>query len=149
MMERMSKDDKPMTDQLKQVVDDLQLEERVREAATATEQAVLRGLDATGSYLRDHRADIEGFIERATTAIDRQTSGRFADQVDQMRSQLTAGVAGIAERRLTNPPDPEPGELPSPTEAGLGTDEGPDPMDPGLLPRVRACRTRGPLWMPD
>ena len=94
----MSKDDKPITDKLKQVVDELQLEERVKEAAAAAEQAVLRGLDATGSYVRDHRADIEGFLHRAGAAIDRQTSGRFADQVEQVRNQLTAGVASLAER---------------------------------------------------
>ena len=61
----MSKDETPISDQLKKVVDDLDLESKVKEATAAAEQAVLRGLEATGSYLRDHRADIEGFIERA------------------------------------------------------------------------------------
>jgi hypothetical protein len=99
-----SKDDKPISDQLKQVVDDLQLEERVKDVAAAAEQAVLRGLEATGSYLREHRGEIEGFIDRAGAAVDRQTSGRFADQVEQVRSQLTAGVAGLAEREWAGPP---------------------------------------------
>ena len=77
--------------------------------AAAAEQAVLRGLEATGSYVRDHRADIEGFIDRAGAAIDRQTSGRFADQVEQVRSQLSAGVASLADRQWNA--EPEPAEL--------------------------------------
>jgi hypothetical protein len=112
----MSKDDRPISEQLKQVVDDLQLEERVKEAAAAAEQAVLRGLEATGSYVRDHRADIEGFIERAGAAIDRQTSGRFAGQVDQVRTQLTAGVASIADRQWHQDGPTEPGEIEGPDE---------------------------------
>ena len=114
----MSKDERPITEQLKQAVDDLQLENRVKEAAAAAEEAVLRGLEATGSYVRDHRADIEGFIERATATIDRQTSGRFADQVEQVRSQLTAGVAGIADRQWTRAGDSGPGELAGPDDEG-------------------------------
>ncbi len=94
----MGTDNRPISDQLKQVVDDLHLEERVRDLAATAEEAVLRGLAATGSYLREHRAEIDGFLDRAGSAIDRQTSGRFSDQVDQVRSQLSAGIATIADR---------------------------------------------------
>lgn len=120
----MSKDDNPISDQLKQVVDDLQLEERVKEAAAAAEQAVLRGLEATGSYLRDHRADIEGFLDRAGAAIDRQTSGRFTDQVEQVRIQLTAGVASVADREWaqTDPPELEPPAEADPPNPGAWSD---------------------------
>jgi hypothetical protein len=104
-----SKDETPISDHLKKVVDDLDLENKVKEATAAAEQAVLRGLAATGSYVRDHRADIEGFIERAGAAIDRQTSGRYADRVEQVRSQLSAGVTSLADRQWS-PTD-------SPTEA--------------------------------
>src|SRR5215203_5313371 len=99
----MSKDERPISDHVKKVVDDLDLETKVKDAAAAAEQAVLRGLDATGSYLRDHRGEIEGFLERAGAAIDRQTSGRYTDQVEQVRTQLTAGVARIADRAWTQP----------------------------------------------
>ncbi len=109
----MSKDETPISDQLKKVVDDLDLETKVKEATAAAEQAVLRGLEATGSYLRDHRASIEGFIERAGAAIDRQTSGRYADQVEQVRSQLSAGVASVADRQWI-PVDSPPEELEAP-----------------------------------
>ena len=114
----MSKDETPISDQLKKVVDDLDLEGRVKEATAAAEQVVLRGLEATGSYLRDHRADIEGFIDRAGAAMDRQTAGRYADQVEQVRSQLSAGVASLADRQWS-PVERAPEALaaPEPPEA--------------------------------
>ena len=106
----MSKDETPISDQLKKVVDDLQLETKVKEATAAAEQAVLKGLEATASYLRDHRADIEGVIERAGAAIDRQTAGRYSDQVEQVRGQLSAGVASLADRQWS-PVDSAPDAL--------------------------------------
>ena len=113
----MSKEERPISDQLKTVVDDLALEDKVKEASAAAEQAVLRGLEATGSYLREHRADIEGFIDRAGAAIDRQTAGRFAEQVEQVRSQLAAGVASLADRQWVLTEPAEPAELPAATDA--------------------------------
>jgi hypothetical protein len=121
MMDGVSQDEKPISDQLKQVVDDLQLEERVKEVAAAAEQMVLRGLDTTGTYVRDHRGDIQGFIDRAGAAFDRQTSGRFAEQVEQMRTQLTAAVASLADRGSARPEiEAPPAQLP----------EGADHADP-------------------
>jgi hypothetical protein len=111
-----SKDDTPISDQLKQAVDDLGLETKVRDAAAAAEQAVVRGLEATGSYLREHRDDIEGFLDRAVGAIDRQTGGRFAEQVEQVRGQLSAGVANLADRDWGEPARAEPPELPAADE---------------------------------
>jgi hypothetical protein len=126
----MSKDEKPISDQLKQVVDELDLEGKVKEATAAAEQAVLRGLDATGAYLRDHRSDIEGFIERATAAIDRQTSGRYADQVEQVRSQLVGGMASIADRSWNAVGPAEPAGLPPATDApDVPPEERPSPDD--------------------
>jgi hypothetical protein len=114
-----SKDDTPVSDQVKRAVDDLEIEAKVREATAAAEEAVLRGLEATGSYLREHRGDIEGFVDRTFGAIDRQTGGRYADQVEQVRSQIFAGVASLADRAwgptVTAAPA-EPAELPAPED---------------------------------
>ena len=129
----MSKDDTPISDQIKRAVDDLELEAKVREAAVAAEDAVLRGLEATGSYLREHRGDIEGFVDRTFGAIDRQTGGRYADQVEQVRGQLVAGVASLADREwgpsVTAAPA-EPAELPAPEDASRDT-EGTEGTDDG------------------
>ena len=121
----MSKDETPLGDQIKKVVDDLDLENKVRDATAAAEQVVVRGLEATGSYLREHRGDIEGFLERAVGAIDRQTGGRYADQVEQVRGQLVAGVASLADREWTAQ---TPAELPAADEAPAV--EAPAPEEP-------------------
>ncbi len=137
----MSKDETPISDHLKKVLDDLALEDKVREATAAAEQAVLRGLEATGSYLRDHRAGIEGFIDRAGAAIDGQTAGRYADQVEQIRSRLSAGVASLADRQwspVVSPPDalqgpdlPETSDSPEVTAPEVSTpEEGPGSEGP-------------------
>jgi hypothetical protein len=126
-----SKDETPISNQLKKVVDDLQLEEKVKEATAAAEQAVLRGLEATGSYLRDHRADIEGFIDRAGAAVDRQTAGRYPDQVERVRSQLAAGVASLAERQWS-PVDRQPEAIDAPE--GPGALDSPDVAAPEERP---------------
>jgi len=113
-----SKDETPLSDQLKKVVDDLDLENKVKDASAAAEQVVLRGLEATGSYLREHRGDIQGFFDRAVGAIDRQTGGRYAEQVEQVRGQLAAGVASLADREWVRPEgEHEPGELTAPEVA--------------------------------
>ncbi len=125
----MSKDETPLSDQIKKVVDDLDLENKVRDATAAAEQVVVRGLEATGSYLREHRGDIEGFLERAVGAIDRQTGGRYADQVEQVRGQLVAGVASLADREWGVQTPPPPAELPAADVAPV--DEPPAPEQPG------------------
>ncbi len=125
----MSTDETPLSDQIKKVVDDLDLENKVRDTAAAAEQVVVRGLEATGSYLREHRGDIEGFLERAVGAIDRQTGGRYADQVEQVRGQLVAGVASLADREWGVQAPPTPAELTAADETPAH--EAPAPEEPG------------------
>ena len=61
---------------------------------------MLRGLEATGSYVREHRGDIEGFFDRAFGGHRPADRGRYADQVEQVRGQLVAGVASLADARV-------------------------------------------------
>ena len=122
-------DDTPISDQIKRAVDDLELEVKVKEAAAAAEEAVLRGLDATGSYLREHRGDIEGFVDRAVAAIDRQTGGRYSDQVEHVRGQLVAGVASLADRKWGPSATIEPAEPTEPSGLPASEDERDDGWD--------------------
>jgi hypothetical protein len=129
----MSRDDTPISDQLKKVVDDLQLESKVRDAAVAAEQAVLRGMEATSAYLREHRDGIEGFLDRASSAVDGPTGGRFSEQVGQVRHQLSAGLASLADRQwrpLDAPPAlPEAVEGPDIPDVSLDESDQPDQPD--------------------
>lgn len=117
----------PISEQLKRAVEELDLERRLQSAAAAAEDAVFRGVGLAGQFVHDHRADIEGFLDRATSAVDGQTGGRYADQVGKVREQLSAGVASLADRRWTPVPD-DAAELDPPAPPSAD----PPPVDPDL-----------------
>jgi hypothetical protein len=111
-----SKDDEtPFSDQVKKVVDELDLEGKVKAAAAAAEDVMFRGLGVAGQFVHERRDGIESFLDRAVSGIDEQTGGRYAEQVGSLRDQLSASVASLADRRWTPVPD-DPGEL-SPSDA--------------------------------
>ncbi|MBF4762251.1 hypothetical protein ISU07_03860 [Nocardioides islandensis] len=116
------RDDKPISDQIKQVVDDLDLENKVKAVASAAEDAVFRGLGVAGQFVHERRDGIEAFIDRATSGLDERTGGKYAERVGHLRDQLSAGVASLADRRWTPVPD-DPGELEPPAA-------GPQPPPP-------------------
>ena len=93
--------DTPISDRLKQAVDDLDLEAKVAAAAEAAEQAVLRGVERAAGYAHDHRSDIDALLDRASSLIDTRTDGRYADRVGRVRrpGHLRRGQAGRAPRR--------------------------------------------------
>src|SRR5262245_7111335 len=115
----MARDDTPISDRLKQAVDDLEIEAHVQAAASTAEEAVLRGAEAASRFIADHRTGIESFIDRAGDFVDHRTDGRYAERVDRVRGELTAGVARLANRTWAEQSSPE-----NPT----------DPPDPGQGP---------------
>ena len=127
----MSEDEKPVSDQLKQAIDEMDLEGKVKAAAAAAEDAVFRGLGVAGQYVHDRRDGIEAFLDRAVSGFDAQTGGRFSGPVGELRDQLSAGVASLAERRFTPVPD-DASELEAPETTPPDVPDAPDvPDDPG------------------
>lgn len=119
----------PVTDQLKQALDEMDLEGKVKAAAATAEDALFRGLGIAGQYVHERRDGIEAFLDRAVSGFDAQTGGRFSGPVGDLRDQLSAGVASLAERRWTPVPD-DASELGAPPETN--TPDVPDvPDDPG------------------
>jgi hypothetical protein len=98
--------DTPISDRLKQAVDDLDLEAKIAAAAEAAELAVLRGVERAAGYAHNHRSDIDALLDRASSLIDTRTDGRYADRVGRVRGQVASGVARLAERRVVDP-DPD------------------------------------------
>jgi hypothetical protein len=123
--------EKPVTDQLKQALDEMDLEGKVKAAAAAAEDVLFRGLGIAGQYVHERRDGIEAFIDRAASGLDAQTGGRFSGPVGELRDQLSAGVASLAERRWTPVPD-DASELEAPETTTPDVPEPPDvPDDPG------------------
>jgi hypothetical protein len=130
----MSDDQKPIGDQIKQALDDLDLEAKMKAAAAAAEDALYRGLGAAGQYVHERRDDIESFLDRAATGIDEQTGRRFSDQVGGLRDSLSASVASLADKRPMSVPD-DVSELDAPDAPTDGptdswSDTTDDPSDP-------------------
>jgi hypothetical protein len=132
----MTDDEKPIGEQLKQTLEELDLENRVKAAAAAAEDALYRGLGAAGQYVHERRGGIEAFLDRAATGIDEQTGGRFTGPVGELRDSIAAGVASLADRRpMTVPDDVSELELPeAPADEAGGGPTGPtdatDATDP-------------------
>ena len=127
----MSEDEKPVSEQLKKAIDEMDLEGKVKAAAAAAEDAVFRGLGVAGQYVHERRDGIEAFLDRAASGFDAQTGGRFTGPVGELRDQLSAGVASLAERRFTPVPD-DASELEAPGTTPPDVPDVPDvPDDPG------------------
>ena len=90
----MSTDEKPVSDQIKKAVDDLDLEGKVKAAAAAAEDAVFRGLGIAGQYVHEHRDGIEAFLDRAVVRL------RRADRRPVRRPVGAAPRPALRRRRL-------------------------------------------------
>jgi hypothetical protein len=126
----MTDDQKPIGDQIKQALDEMDLEAKVKAAAAAAEDALYRGLGAAGQYVHERRDDIESFLDRAATGIDQQTGGRFSDQVGGLRDSLSAGVASLADKRTMPVPDDASELDPLEGPADSWSDSTDDPSEP-------------------
>jgi hypothetical protein len=114
-------DHPPIAEQLKQVVDDLDLEGKVQAA-----------VGAVGQYVHDHREAIDGAISQAASRLDGQTGGRFSGQLGRLQEQLAAGVASLAEHRPATPEPPpiEPPVIDPAIDQADQPDQGESPGSP-------------------
>lgn len=91
-----------ISDQLKQTIDDLEIEKHLSRLIAQAEDTVVRAVAAAGGYAHQHREDVARFVERAGGAVNERTDDRFADVVDSVSSQVNRGVAKLAEQRATD-----------------------------------------------
>ena len=104
-----------VTDTVKQIVDELELERRLNEATEAAEKAVHVVLQKAGDYAHQHGSDIERMLDKAGTAFDERTDGKFADTVAKVQEQVRLGVARLAEQRAqAQGPDAERPDVEAP-----------------------------------
>jgi hypothetical protein len=97
---------KPITEALKQKLDELEVERHLAELAAQAEDAVVKGVVRAGELAHENRERIDGFLDRAGHAVDRRTEGRYADRIDRVRLQLDRGVDKLAEKRPGTEADP-------------------------------------------
>lgn len=88
-----------ITDTLKQLVDELEIERHVTDAGKAAEKAFLQALEKAGDYAHTHTEDLNQFLDKAGATIEDKTEGKYADTWDKVREQIAKAWAKLAEQR--------------------------------------------------
>jgi RNA-splicing ligase RtcB len=94
-----SSDRPPLADQIRAKMDEYEVERHLNELASTLESAVRTGVAKAGEFAHEHKGDLERLIDKAADAVDRRTSGRHADTIQQVRGSLERGVDKIAAQR--------------------------------------------------
>jgi gas vesicle protein len=107
-----------ITDTIKQMVDELELERHLGEVTQTAEQAARQALEKAGDFAHAHTTDLEQLLDRAGSAIDDRTEGRYADTWAKVKDQVTLVWSKLADQRSsgTQTADEVAGELDDPAE---------------------------------
>lgn len=87
----------PIGETIRAKLEEYDVERRVGELATQAEALVGQGMARAGAFTREHRHDLDRFLDRASDEIARRTDGRHADHVDQVRRSIERGADRLAE----------------------------------------------------
>jgi Cft2 family RNA processing exonuclease len=87
-----------ISENLKQKIDELDLDRRVNDVVEQVERTVTTVLDKAGDYAHAHRDDLESWIEKAGSRIDERTDGKFAEPVAKVQGRAAQTVAKLAQR---------------------------------------------------
>jgi hypothetical protein len=112
-----------LSDDVKKVLDDLEVEKRLQEASRAIDRHAGQAVQAVGGYVAAREDELGELIERTAGQVDERTEGRWTEQIDKVRAGLHTGVAKLAEKKpgeelaTTEPAEPaEPVEPDEPTQ---------------------------------
>src|SRR5687768_2817169 len=101
---------KNIADKLKQTIDELEIDRHVNDLVIQVEHALTTARDKVATLAAEHGDDVERFLDKVSTTIDERTEGRFAPQVDKVRTTVSSGVSRLAEHRpAETTPDAAPG----------------------------------------
>lgn len=109
-----------LSDDVKKVLDDLQVEKRLHEASEAIDRHAGTAVQSLGGYVAAREDKLAALIDRTAGQVDERTEGRWTEQIDKVRAGLHTGVTKLAEKKpgdevATTEPT-EPTEPPVPTE---------------------------------
>ena len=88
-----------IADKLKQTIDELEIDRHVNDLVIQVENALTTARDKVATLAAEHGDDVERFLDKVSTTIDERTEGRFAPQVDKVRTTVSSGVSRLAEHR--------------------------------------------------
>ena len=116
-------------DNIKAKLKDVEVERQLTDLVDEGEKLVKDTVTKAGDIAHDKRGDVEGWLDKASGAINDKTEGKYADKVTKVRDTLLGGLDRLAERRAADADGPadttaDPIELPPATESPV-TDHGP------------------------
>ena len=88
-----------ITETLKTKLDEFEIERRLDELTVATEKAVKRAIEHAGELAHDNRDRVAHLLDKAGTAIDQRTEGKYHDTVGKVAPQVVSGVDKLATKR--------------------------------------------------
>ena len=91
-----------ITETLKTKLDEFELERRIDELTVATEKVVKRAIEQAGDLAHDNRDKVTTLLDKAGSAIDQRTDGKYHDTVGKVRAQVVSGVDKLATKRPTH-----------------------------------------------
>lgn len=127
---------KPLGDNLKQKLDELEVEKHLHQFVDEAEKVANEAVERAGALAHERRDDVAGWLDKATGTVNEKTKGQYADKVDKVRDGVLAGLDKLASRRRVGDPVAPIG-APG-TETATDTATAPDPT-----------ATPGPTAQPD
>lgn len=95
----MSERQQNINDQLKTKIDEMDLETKITQVKEQAGKAFQQVKEQAGSLLHDNREKVDGLIEKATTAIDEKTEGKYHDKVTKAKASFASGLDKIEDSR--------------------------------------------------
>ena len=105
-------------DALRRKAEELELEAKARTVQDAVVQAARQAREKAGDFTSEHREQIEGFVDSASTKVDEKTEGRYADRVAKVRATVGKGIDKVAEGGAAPPSPPSAPPSAPPGESG-------------------------------
>lgn len=96
---------------IKGKIKDADVEKQLTELVDEGEKLVKDAVTKAGDVAHERRDDVQGWLEKASGAVNEKTEGKYADKVTKVRDTLLGGLDKLAQRR-TPDSSPEPPQLP-------------------------------------
>lgn len=116
---------------IKARIKDADVEKQLVELVDDGERIAKEAITRAGNVAHDRRGEVEGWLGKATGAVNEKTEGKYADKVTKVRDTLLEGLDKLAQRRTpdSTPESGPPQALPD-GGAGKPADGGVDPAAP-------------------
>lgn len=108
---------------IKAKIKDVDVEKQLTELVDEGEKLVGDAVTKAGGIAHEKRGDVEGWLNKASGAINEKTEAKYADKVSKVRETLLGGLDKLASKRVMTPV----AEIETPAKPGeTGAGDGPE-----------------------